>query len=137
MTHTVQNISAPAFVQGAPELPKNLRPAMVGGAQVWIECPDGCVVDHVRSGEAILEDVSHRTAPAGLYLAQAQHGAPLVSVVVVQDPFDRDDPGVRVLIDDTDGDSVPVTPDQAFDFADNLIAFAVAVKAQARKARSW
>ncbi|MFG3585074.1 DUF6907 domain-containing protein [Streptomyces sp. NPDC047990] len=114
-----------------------LRPALVNGQRIWVECPIWCVEDHVAASERHLEDVCHTSGAADL--VAPREGGPsqllLLSRLIAgtgSAPEDRQ-PLVTIDVDDVNG--MYLEPAAADVFADGLVAFAEQVRALARTAR--
>jgi hypothetical protein len=109
---------------------------MVNGRRIHIECPVWCSLDHVAENMRFLEDVEHAGSLVDLMvprmgdvpelLADARIGVdPSGSTADRRTPF--------VVVDDG-GEGFYMNPTQAEAFADNLIMFAMQVRAMARTA---
>ncbi|MER6778450.1 MULTISPECIES: DUF6907 domain-containing protein [unclassified Streptomyces] len=114
-----------------------LVPAVVGGHQIWIECPSWCTVDHVAYSEGFLEDVWHCGDNADLFAPRIGKSPDLALYARLGlDPFDSDPGRRRAFVTVDDGsEGFYMAPDQADQFADNLEAFAEKIRAMARTAR--
>ncbi|MFE9738844.1 DUF6907 domain-containing protein [Streptomyces sp. NPDC006477] len=122
---------------GAAYPATRLVPAVVSGAEVQIECPSWCTVDHTGKTGMWLEDLSHESdfidleatvvgKPDGLQLF-ARLGQDLVSSKAYRrQPF---------LVLDGGDDADDLTLDAADEFADNLVAFAAQIRELTRAAR--
>ncbi|MFJ3088947.1 DUF6907 domain-containing protein [Streptomyces sp. NPDC086838] len=115
-----------------------LRPAMVGGKPIHIECPSWCYLDHVAENEGFLVDVYHCGDSAAL-MAPRMGGAPqpVLHARLNADSFGTDvaHQAPHVIVDD-ETEFAHMTPDQALEFASNLEAFAAQVRAMAEQAAS-
>ncbi|MGQ4355291.1 DUF6907 domain-containing protein [Streptomyces drozdowiczii] len=113
-----------------------LRPAVVGGNLVHIECPDWCVIDHVAENEGFLVDVYHGSDSANL-MGPTMEGrtAPLLHARLNADPFgsDSDHQAPHVVVDD-ETDLFLMAPAQALKFASNLEAFAAQLRTLVQRA---
>ncbi|MFE4671078.1 DUF6907 domain-containing protein [Streptomyces sp. NPDC056723] len=111
-------------------------PASVNGRQVFIECPSWCVTDHVAENERYLEDVEHSGELFDLVipgdssgyrlLAHARLGADLFA----PDPADRQ----PVVVVDDGAKEHRLTPAEALQHADRLIAHGEQMRELARRA---
>lgn len=113
-----------------------LRPALVGGKPIHIECPDWCIIDHVAEGEGFLVDVYHGSDSADLMGPQmAEQPEPLLHARLNSDPFGTDTAhhAPHIVVDD-EVELFFMAPVQALEFADNLTAFAAQVRALAKRA---
>ncbi|MFD5790734.1 DUF6907 domain-containing protein [Streptomyces sp. NPDC127037] len=113
-----------------------LRPAMVGGKPVHIECPSWCYLDHVAENEGFLVDVYHCGDTVSL-MAPRMGGAaqPVLHARLNADSFGTDvaHQAPHVIVDD-ETEFAHMTPEQAREFASNLEAFAAQVRAMAEQA---
>ncbi|MFJ3878037.1 DUF6907 domain-containing protein [Streptomyces sp. NPDC090077] len=111
-------------------------PAVINGCTCFVECPSWCVIDHVSRPNRFLEDLWHSGTFAGL-MAPSMGRDPEVTLLarLGMDPYsrnaDRRSPFVNV---DDGGEGLDMTPSQAFEYADNLVAFADQIRAMARTA---
>ncbi|MFF0076560.1 DUF6907 domain-containing protein [Streptomyces sp. NPDC005494] len=110
-----------------------LRPATVGGSLVHIECPAWCNSDHV---EGFLVDVYHAGESVDL-LVPRMDGVPepLLHARLNADTFGTVVPfqAPHIVLDD-ESDTFAMTPAQALEFADDLVAFAAQIRALAEQA---
>lgn len=121
----------PHAIRATP-LPR-LVPAKVDGNLVHIECPEWCTYDHAAGAELFLEDVYHSSDSVSLMVPRMGGQAePLVHVRINADTFGTVPEHVtpHIVIDDETGGSY-MTPDQADELADSLVAFADEVRALA------
>ena len=110
---------------------RRIVPALIDGMPVYVECPGWCTIDHVAQNMKFLEDVWHGSDGVDL---SAPDGLGLVLFARLgTDPYSpkRERRGPFVVIDDG-SDSVNLTPQQAEEFADSLVAFAARVRDLAR-----
>jgi hypothetical protein len=107
---------------------------------VHIPCPEWCIVDHVELHEVAVEDISHWAQMFGVQIASMvdESAAHIELFARVNSDPAHEDPRMRaahVLI----GTGAPFdayqTPDMADEAADELITFAMQMKAAARIAR--
>lgn len=123
-------------VAGACSNAPLLRPAMVGGKPVHIECPSWCYLDHVAENEGFLVDVYHCGETASL-MAPRMGGAPqpVLHARLNADSFGTDvaHQAPHVIVDD-ETEFAHMTPAQALEFASNLEAFAAQVRDMAGQA---
>lgn len=113
-----------------------LRPAMVGGKPIHIECADWCRIDHVHANEGHLVDVYHSGESADLMGPRMGEGPqPMLHARLHADTFGTDTArqAPYIVVDD-ESESFHMTPSQALEFADNLVAFAAAIREQAAQA---
>ncbi|KPC79524.1 DUF6907 domain-containing protein [Streptomyces sp. NRRL S-4] len=124
--------SQQSYGKRAPSAPR-LRPATVGGNPIHIECPAWCTSDHV---EGFLVDVFHTGEPVDL-VAPTLDGPPqpLLHARLHADTFGTDVPrqAPHIVVDD-ESQLFAMTPAQALEFADDLVAFAAQVRALAEQA---
>ncbi|MEV6547962.1 hypothetical protein AB0M57_04540 [Streptomyces sp. NPDC051597] len=121
-----------------PSLPLGVRlvPALIHGQRVHLECPIWCVTDHVAENERHLEDVAHAgpltdlAVPGGDPFYRLLAHARLGLDNYAPRPEDR----VPVVVIDDGSEGHHLSPGEADEFADRLIAFAVTVRALARVA---
>lgn len=128
-----------------PGLPAGHRlvPALIGrpgrAQLIHLPCPDWCVLSHAEERQVAVEDVSHRgdvdhvqvsTMDDDLYSTFELYSQ------LYSDPA-SEDPRMRVAaVTVTDGSrDAYLTPDMADETADELIAFAMRLKATAGAAR--
>lgn len=113
------------------------RPGRVQTA--WIPCPHFCVLDHVAERQVAVEDISHRGAPDHAQVPSMDddlYSAFEVYAQLYSDPV-SEDPRLRVaavVVTDGSRDAYQ-TPEMADETADELIAFALRLKAAAGVAR--
>lgn len=123
------------YSKRAPVSPR-LRPALVEGKQIHIECPTWCTYDHEHENEGFLVDVYHAGESVDL-MAPRMGGLPepLLHAHVHADTFGTDVPfqAPHIIVDD-ESDAFSMTPAQALEFADDLVAFAAQVRALAEQA---
>ncbi|MFF2475079.1 DUF6907 domain-containing protein [Streptomyces sp. NPDC058066] len=120
----------------APVSESRIVPASVNGRQISIECPSWCVTDHVAENERYLEDIEHSgelfdlVIPGGSsgyrLLAHARLGADLFAL----DPVDRR----PVVVVDDGSMEFRLTPAEALQHADRLIAHGEQMRELARRA---
>ncbi|MEU2413965.1 hypothetical protein ABZ736_21735 [Streptomyces sp. NPDC013099] len=113
-----------------------LRPALVGGKPIHIECAEWCRIDHVDEGEKHLVDVYH--SGESVELEGPRMGGvpePLLHARLHADTFGTDAArqAPYIIVDD-ESDDFHMSPAQALEFADNLVAFAAQVRALAEQA---
>lgn len=113
-----------------------LRPATVAGNHIHIECPAWCTYDHVAHPEGFLVDVFHSTDSADLMAPlMGEEPLPLLHARVSADTFGTDVARQVPYIEVTDeSELIHMTPDQALQFADDLVAFADRIRALAAQA---
>ncbi|MEW5658322.1 hypothetical protein ABGT92_23750 [Streptomyces cinereoruber] len=110
---------------------------VVSGAEIAIQCPSWCVIDHAESSNLYLEDVRHESDYADLnakVIGKADNlqlfarlGQSLVSTQAHRmAPY---------LVLDGGDDAEELTLDGADEFADNLVAFAAQIRELTRAAR--
>lgn len=133
---TVASCSSPAPATSVTPPPR-LRPALVNGQRIHVECPPWCTEDHVAANERHLEDILHTSGCSDL-MAPRQGGPAqllLLTRLIASDsgsPEDRE-PLVTVDVDDVNG--MYLAPAEAEVFADRLVAFAEQVRRLAAVAR--
>lgn len=106
---------------------------------VHLACEPWCVLDHLADRQVAVEDVSHRGAPDHTQvptMGDDSYSAFEIYAQLYSDPASAD-PRMRVAaVVVTDGSTDAYqTPDMADETADELIAFAMRMKALARTAR--
>jgi hypothetical protein len=132
-------IPAPAVATSAPaaSVTPRISPALVNGQRVWLECPSWCTEDHVAANERHLEDVCHGSRAADLIVPRQDGSARLMLLTrLIAGDYGSDEdrePLVTVDVDDVQG--MYLSPKEADDFADGLVAFAEEIRALARTAR--
>lgn len=121
----------------APAPGYQLVPAAIGrgdGSQiVYLQCPTWCVIDHVATPEASVEDVHHYGERQSLmFPVPSGPGAPL-TVFLAQWPASYDeDAGQPYLAVDTDCEVTSYQRPAALALADQLVAFAADVRRMAQ-----
>lgn len=123
--------------------PPRLVPATIGRPgrtqTVHIPCASWCVIDHAADRQVAIEDISHRGSVDFAQvptLLDDDYSAFEIYAQLYSDPA-ADDPRLRVaavVVTDGSNDAY-LTPDMADEAADDLITFAMKVKASARVAR--
>ncbi|MEU1071892.1 MULTISPECIES: hypothetical protein [unclassified Streptomyces] len=121
-----------------PSLSPGVRlvPALVHGQRVWLECESWCVLDHVAENERHLEDVAHAGPMTDLVVPGGEPDYRLLAHACLwSDNFaPRPEDRVPVVVIDDGSEGHHLSPGEAEEFADRLIAFAVAVRALGRAA---
>ncbi|HKR49530.1 MAG TPA: hypothetical protein VJT72_08110 [Pseudonocardiaceae bacterium] len=105
-------------------------PALVNGQQIFIECRSWCSMDHVAENVRQLADAYHSSDFADL-LIRSGSGKPelLLSARIGLDPYSPDPARlVPFVVIDDGSDCADLTPQQAEEFADSLVAFAAKVR---------
>jgi hypothetical protein len=112
-------------------------PAIVSGAEIRIECPTWCTVDHVADPEGHLVDVEHSSDFADLSVPrEGEDDTPLVFARISSDPHSPNLGRRRPFVSLNDfSEGFEMSPDQADVFAESLEAFAAQVREMARIAR--
>ncbi|MFB7555318.1 DUF6907 domain-containing protein [Streptomyces brevispora] len=113
-----------------------LRPAVVGGKPIHIECADWCDLDHVYESQGHLVDVYHSGVSVDLMGPRmGEVPQPLLHARLHADTFGTDTArqAPYIVVDD-ESDDFHMTPAQALEFADDLVAFADKVRALAAQA---
>mgnify|MGYP001558674090 CR=1 FL=1 len=134
MTTTVQPTAdaAPAgLAQTAPTL--RLRPALVNGQRIHVECASWCTEDHIAENARHLEDVCHSSVAVDLMSPRDNGPAKLLAYarVISGDSGSMEDrPQVTVDFDDIHGMYLQVQDVE--ELADNLIAFAQRIRSLGR-----
>ncbi|MFF3094185.1 DUF6907 domain-containing protein [Streptomyces cyaneofuscatus] len=135
-------LSAPVPPQPpAPSASTRMAPALVAGHRILVECPAWCVVDHVDLHEQRVEDVTHWGEFFGTQVSTLLDENTAYCELfgrVNADPS-HPDPRMRaahVLVGNGSLEDAFLTPDMADETADELIEFAVQLKAAARVARA-
>lgn len=122
----------------APTDPQpRLVPALVDGRQIWIECPDWCVLDHVAANDRFLEDVYHSGEMIDLEVPRFNVDPMLLAFVRLGLDSFGSKPELKVpflVLEDGagTGEGAYMRPEQAAEFADGLETFARQVRALAR-----
>ncbi|MFE9850294.1 DUF6907 domain-containing protein [Streptomyces sp. NPDC005576] len=134
---TAPVLSAPLPHQSpAPSVP-NLRPALVNGVRVWLECPAWCVEDHVAANERHLADVDHSGSMVDVTMTDVDGVPQLLGWVRLSAEPGSSRPELRrphLLVEDGDGFTAMVALEDAGGFADSLAAAAERVRAMVRAA---
>jgi hypothetical protein len=125
---------APVVAEPAVRLAPVVRPALVNGQQVFVECPSWCVSDHVADSVRHLEDLEHEGRVTDLVVPGGPGYGLLAHARLGSDPFGRDaGRGAYVVVDDQ-SDPFQLSPEEASVFADRLEAFARQVRGLSRVA---
>ncbi|OLZ72544.1 hypothetical protein AVW11_03900 [Streptomyces amritsarensis] len=114
-----------------------LAPVFVQGQRILIECPAWCTVDHIASDEISLADVWHGSDYANLSAPRMGMDPELVLFARLGIDSYSSKPELRdsfVVIGDG-AEGYYMAPDQADQFAANLVAFAAQIQAMADTAR--
>lgn len=132
------NTVAPAQSSAsAASVTPGFRPALVNGQRIFLQCPAWCIEDHVAENARHLEDVCHSSAAVDLMSPRDNGPARLLAYArVISGDYGSDEdrrPQVTVDFDDIHG--MYLHARDADEFADNLITFALEVRALARTAR--
>lgn len=117
--------------------PPRLRPALVNGQRIHVECPSWCTEDHVATNERYLEDVYHGSRVADL-VAPRLGSVPqllLMTRLIAGDGGSEEARRPLVTVDVDDVNGMYLEPDEADAFAASLIAFAEQVRSLAQVAR--
>ncbi|GAA2629866.1 DUF6907 domain-containing protein [Streptomyces axinellae] len=121
---------APASLKSHPETPDQhvrLRPALVNGAPLRLECPDWCSVDHVAADPFHLADVFHASDQIALPAPAGRSTEDVLVAWLTEYPFV--DGGGPVLALDAAGDeTAELSAGAALAFADQLVAHAGALR---------
>ncbi|MET4670787.1 hypothetical protein [Streptomyces sp. PvR018] len=135
-------LPSPAPVLSAPVPPPplapRLRPALVDGVRIWVECPAFCVEDHVASSVKHLADLDHGSEMADVTLTDLDGEVQLLAHVQVSCEPGSSNPELRkphLYVADGGGFDAFVPLDGADAFADGLVAVAQKVRAMVRAAR--
>lgn len=129
---------ASVTVVPAPVSPAlRLRPALVNGSPIHIQCESWCSEDHVAANERHLADVAHTSATADLMAPRADGPPKLLACArLVADAFGDEEartPLVTVDIEDIHGMYLRARSTE--EFADSVIAFGLELHRLARMAR--
>ncbi|WP_430542504.1 DUF6907 domain-containing protein [Streptomyces iconiensis] len=116
-----------------PEPKKDIVPALIGGARVYIECPEWCTVDHVATSERCLADLSHASTFADLHVPTGGREF-LFHAALFSMPYAEEDPDSppHMFVDDERQDGIRLDADGATEFADRLITMAAQVRRMAQ-----
>ncbi|WP_413753051.1 hypothetical protein NRF20_20715 [Streptomyces sp. R-74717] len=117
------------------KLSRPLRPAAVSNGIVHVECYEWCTHNHLDP-ELNLEDVYHSSDSATVWAPRvAEDPQPLLHARLNADSFGTAESHRQplVVIDD-EADSFSMTPAQALEFADKMVAFAEEIRAMAAQA---
>ncbi|WP_428956178.1 DUF6907 domain-containing protein [Streptomyces sp. cg35] len=119
------------------EAAPRLRPALVNGQRVHLECPAWCTADHMIESVRFLEDLEHAGEMTDLVIPGGPGYRLLAHARLGSDPF-GDDAATRspyVVVDDGSEPFV-MSPAEAAVFADRLEVFAQQVRGLGRDAQS-
>jgi hypothetical protein len=130
---TPKVVGAVAPISPAPRI----VPALVNGQQVYIPCSTWCTTDHVAENERHLEDIAHCGALTDLVLPGGEPAVRLLGHVRLGADLFAPEPEDRrtVVVFDDRSEMFHLSPDEADEFADRLVAFAEQVRALAQVAR--
>jgi hypothetical protein len=109
-----------------------LSPALVKGVRCLVECPRWCTVDHVKDSENFIEDIWHAGDYADLKVPQLKRKTDLFAFARLGLDDDTNTPIVHV---DDNSEGFDMSPEQAEQFADNLNAFADAIRGMVKTAK--
>jgi hypothetical protein len=109
-----------------------LAPALIKGRRIFVECPNWCTVDHIEVAENFVEDIWHAGDYANLKVPQLKRNMDLFAFARLG--FDDETDTTVVHVDDN-SEGFDMSPEQAEQFADNLEAFAAAIRAMAKTAK--
>ena len=120
---------APTLDPVVDTLPSRLRPALIDGRRVHLDCPLWCVDDHVAENERHLEDVTHSGAMTDLVVPGGPGYRLLAHARLGSDPFASTpaDRGPYVVVDDQSEPFI-LSPAEALVLADRLESFAARVR---------
>ncbi|TXS40081.1 DUF6907 domain-containing protein [Streptomyces sp. OR43] len=127
-------VSAPVPTQ--PPAPR-LRPALVDGVQIWVECPAWCVEDHVAANQKFLVDLDHGGEMVDLLVPDMGGEVQLLGHVRLSAEPGSSRPELRrphLLVEDGSGFTVFVALEEAGGLADGLVAAAERMRAMVRAA---
>ncbi|MCX5336911.1 hypothetical protein [Streptomyces sp. NBC_00140] len=118
-----------------PAAPR-IRPALVNGLQIFIECPEWCTDDHVAENERHLEDICHGGRMADLMLPGPSGELDLMAFARLSQETcgSEEQRRPRVTVDDRAAGAY-LLPDEADVFADGLVSFAEQIRAMVQVAR--
>ncbi|MFE9855541.1 DUF6907 domain-containing protein [Streptomyces sp. NPDC005780] len=128
-------VAAP--VVSAP-IPPHIRPALVNGVRIFVECEPWCIEDHVAANERHLDDLDHGGEMVDFLVPDMDGEAQLLGHVRLSAEPGSSRPELRrphLLVEDGSGFTVFVALKDAGGFADGLVAAAEQVRAMARAAR--
>ncbi|MFB7707939.1 DUF6907 domain-containing protein [Streptomyces sp. NPDC056105] len=106
----------------------------MNGRQIFIECPSWCVTDHVAANEWHLKDIEHAGEMTDLVIPGGPEYRLLAHARLGLDAYGDDaGRGPYVVIDDG-SEEYRLTPAEALQHADRLIAHVEQVRQLARRA---
>lgn len=111
-----------------------LRPALVNGRRIHVECPAFCVTDHVADAVRHLEDLEHAGAMSDLVIPGGPGYRLLAHARLGSDPFGGDSSRGPYVVVDEGSEPFLMSPAEAAVFADRLEVFAQRVRALGRVA---
>ncbi|WP_405461586.1 hypothetical protein OG786_29255 [Streptomyces sp. NBC_00101] len=129
-------LSAP-LPQPQPASATVVRPALVNGIRIFVECPSWCVDDHVGANQRHLADVDHSGPTVDLSLTDVDGVSQLLGWVRLCTEPGSSRPELRrphLLVEDGSGLTAFVPLAGADALADGLVAAAERVRAMARAA---
>lgn len=114
----------------APAPALRIVPALVNGQRIFVECPTWCSMDHVAENERHLEDLYHGGNFSDLKLRRSSGELELLMFARLGlDPYSPDpDRRMPFIVIDDGSDCADLTPVQAEEFADSLVAFASKIR---------
>ncbi|MEU1088918.1 hypothetical protein ABZ401_19145 [Streptomyces sp. NPDC005892] len=114
-----------------------VRPALVNGIRILLECPSWCITDHVAANERHLADVDHSGEMVDVTMTDVDGTPQLLGWFRLSVEPGSSRPELRrphLLVEDGDGFTAMVALEDADALADSLAAAAVRVRAMARAA---
>ncbi|MFG3136082.1 DUF6907 domain-containing protein [Streptomyces sp. NPDC048211] len=132
------SVSSPPTASALLSTPApRLRPALIDGVRIFVECPAWCVEDHVAANQKFLADLDHGGEMVDLTLTDVDGEVQLLGHVQLSCEPGSSVPELRVphlYVADGGGFDAFVPLDGAEAFADGLVAAAERVRAMARSA---
>lgn len=129
-------VPAPGPVAQQSPVPR-LRPALIDGVRIWVECPAFCVEDHVASSQKHLADLDHGGEMVDVTLTDLDGEVQLLAHVQVSCEPGSANPELRkphLYVADGGGFDAFVPLEGGEAFADGLVAAAERIRAAVRAA---
>lgn len=115
------------------DLPVRLRPTLVGGHRIAVECPVYCTVDHTATNTRFLADLFHAGDRVAVSAPVNEHTEDVLVGQLVEYPF-TDAPAPVLALDATgSGETAELSASAALAFADQLVAHAERIRGLAAR----